>query len=551
MASLRLSVVSSSKHRSIFMSTPIKVSLDSSNSSQKQTILTEKRTEIASFVEQPYRPNFVLRPSSGVRIISVSSSASAVTFGDILPFYPSRVQLVDFIILTREGLIDFLLKSRALFVCIFSLFNQLVNNLAYQTYLISVAGYDQISTLPEKYAWLKREFAGIIETFSSAQTRELWWLGLQVEVRVYVDKLLASLDQSLLVLRKFYLAAFVFVCLSVLFVAGQSNNLQADPSQSRQSTLSRFIGNQSLVITQFRSQDFSDLEIAKLSLESLNKSNSEASQLTVVFEHQVAENETVSKIATFYGLKPETVRFNNNLADNQEPKVGDKFYLPWSDGYIYRAEDTVDPDYLADLYGVKAEDIVLQNKGILNFEKKRFEKGSLVLIPTDDYGKVAQANLQEEARKENLRRAEEERQRMNSWRAPFGNTYRGVTSDQARSEGFIWPTTGRISRCVEWGHIACDIANPSAPPIFAVQDGVVAKIGYEHRGYGNYIIIDHGGGLKTLYAHMSEIYVVTGQKVKQGISIARMGCVGWCTGTHLHFEVIQDGVKQDPLLYLP
>ena len=69
-------------------------------------------------------------------------------------------------------------------------------------------------------------------------------------------------------------------------------------------------------------------------------------------------------------------------------------------------------------------------------------------------------------------------------------------------------------------------------------------------GYGNRIIIDHGNGYRTLYAHCSELLVPTGTKVSKGQLIARVGSTGNSTGPHLHFEVILNGVKQNPLHYV-
>jgi murein DD-endopeptidase MepM/ murein hydrolase activator NlpD len=76
---------------------------------------------------------------------------------------------------------------------------------------------------------------------------------------------------------------------------------------------------------------------------------------------------------------------------------------------------------------------------------------------------------------------------------------------------------------------------------------VLAKYG---TGYGNYIIVRHGNGLETLYAHLSGIYVGLGQYVGQGEIIGAVGCTGWCSGPHLHFEVHAGG-PVNPLNYLP
>jgi murein DD-endopeptidase MepM/ murein hydrolase activator NlpD len=69
-------------------------------------------------------------------------------------------------------------------------------------------------------------------------------------------------------------------------------------------------------------------------------------------------------------------------------------------------------------------------------------------------------------------------------------------------------------------------------------------------GYGNAVVIDHGGGLATLYAHQSSLAVSNGQKVEKGQVIGYVGCSGFCTGPHLHFETRERGVPVDPMKYL-
>lgn len=131
-----------------------------------------------------------------------------------------------------------------------------------------------------------------------------------------------------------------------------------------------------------------------------------------------------------------------------------------------------------------------------------------------------------------------------------------IANNPGGSFGFIFPTTWSgtyTSRCVQYAHVACDFWNFSSPSINAALGGVVTT-GYEAYGYGNYIKIDHGtiNGQKivTLYAHMSKLYVGSGSWVSQGQAIGQMGCVGACTGTHLHFEVRVDGIQRDPRNYL-
>jgi murein DD-endopeptidase MepM/ murein hydrolase activator NlpD len=100
----------------------------------------------------------------------------------------------------------------------------------------------------------------------------------------------------------------------------------------------------------------------------------------------------------------------------------------------------------------------------------------------------------------------------------------------------LWPTTGVITQCPIWYHVAFDIANPAEPGVMAATDGVASVPPFDRYGYGNHIIVSRGDGFSTLYGHLSEIYVKTGDSVTRGEVIGRMGSTGRSTGPHLHFE---------------
>ena len=98
-------------------------------------------------------------------------------------------------------------------------------------------------------------------------------------------------------------------------------------------------------------------------------------------------------------------------------------------------------------------------------------------------------------------------------------------------------------------HTGVDISAPLGANFIAANDGIVTKAGY-NSAYGNMVIIDHGGGVSTLYAHGSEILVQVGQVVKRGESILKVGSTGYSTGPHAHFEVRLNGVVTDPMPYI-
>lgn len=130
---------------------------------------------------------------------------------------------------------------------------------------------------------------------------------------------------------------------------------------------------------------------------------------------------------------------------------------------------------------------------------------------------------------------------------------RPSSTGNGKVPGFIWPTSGRIS-CRWWGyynHRGLDIAAPKGTPIYAAASGTVISYRNQSSGYGRHIVIDHGNGVQTLYAHTSAVYVSVGQKVTKGQKVAAVGRTGWATGNHLHFGVMINGVYKNPELYLP
>src|SRR5262249_7191763 len=133
----------------------------------------------------------------------------------------------------------------------------------------------------------------------------------------------------------------------------------------------------------------------------------------------------------------------------------------------------------------------------------------------------------------------------------------GYSPGPPSSSGLIWPVSGPVVspfgyRCLAGicrMHEGIDIGVGYGTPIHAAASGTVIVAGGEE-GYGNIIVIDHGGGLATAYAHQSGFAVGGGAHVSQGQVIGYVGCTGHCFGPHLHFEVRLNGQAVDPLGYL-
>ncbi len=185
---------------------------------------------------------------------------------------------------------------------------------------------------------------------------------------------------------------------------------------------------------------------------------------------------------------------------------------------------------IAKEYDVKAEDIAAANKLA---DASQLVVGQSLLIPGGE---------------------------KETYAAYTPKTYSGITAlsslvkpgsaSPAAGNKMNWPTVGHtITQYYSWQHLAVDIANKLGTPIYAADAGTIEFAGWS-TGYGNNIVIDHGGGKKTRYAHLSKFYVKVGQTVGKGETIAAMGSTGWSTGPHVHFEVIINGVKYNPLNYI-
>ncbi|HJS80037.1 MAG TPA: M23 family metallopeptidase [Vitreimonas sp.] len=129
---------------------------------------------------------------------------------------------------------------------------------------------------------------------------------------------------------------------------------------------------------------------------------------------------------------------------------------------------------------------------------------------------------------------------------PAGALLRNPTEGACLSSGFGWRGALESGR----QHNGLDLANPNGGFIYAAGNGRITYADYRG-GYGNVVEIDHGAGVRTLYAHLSEIdqRLRPGDRISAGTAIARMGMTGNATGVHLHYEVWIDGLLVDPLHY--
>lgn len=249
-----------------------------------------------------------------------------------------------------------------------------------------------------------------------------------------------------------------------------------------------------------------------------------------IIVHVVGEGETISSIATLYGLQQDTILWENNLTPTSKIKPGDELRILPIDGVrhkVARGETiyTIGKKYKLDEAQVQVIVDYPFNE-FLNDETFELATGQYVMVPDGVKTTVTTTPVS---------------------RTVYTTPDAGAVT---ASGTFVWPTAGRITQGYRFYHKAWDIANGGGGPILAADAGTVVVSGWDPSGYGNKVVIDHGNGYATLYAHQSVLQVQVGQRVNRGDVIGQMGSTGRSTGVHLHFEVRQGGVLLDPGTFL-
>lgn len=249
-----------------------------------------------------------------------------------------------------------------------------------------------------------------------------------------------------------------------------------------------------------------------------------------VIYHEVEGGETVSDIAALYGISTNTILWENKLGARDFIKPGQKLTILPTSGISYQIKSGDTLEKIATKYDVTVEDIVEYNQLA---SAEAISKDQIILL---DGGKPPAPPAP----------AVQPSSRFASVSDFF------VPSDATPTYGtkLQWPTTSRrINQYFGWRHTGIDIDGTASSPNYAADTGRVVYSGWSG-GYGLMVKIDHGNGMQTLYGHFSKISVNVGDSVSRGQTLGLMGCTGWCTGNHLHFEVIVGGRKQNPLSYL-
>ncbi len=269
-----------------------------------------------------------------------------------------------------------------------------------------------------------------------------------------------------------------------------------------------------------------------------------------VLVYTVEQGDSLFAIAETFGLKPETILWGNfdTLADNPHTlQPGQELNILPINGTYHEWREGESLIKVAEYYGVDPLEIIQWSGNkidIYDFDLDNpvFEVGQKLIVPGGarelvDYGPPA-------ITRDNPAIA-----------ATYGPGHCGTIYQGSVGVGvFLWPTTERWISGNDYSpganHPAIDIAGNAGNQVWASDNGVIVYAGWSNYGYGNLIVIDHGNGWQTLYAHMNSINVGCGQSVGQRQVIGGLGNTGNSSGAHLHFEIIYLGTKVNPWNFL-
>jgi murein DD-endopeptidase MepM/ murein hydrolase activator NlpD len=269
--------------------------------------------------------------------------------------------------------------------------------------------------------------------------------------------------------------------------------------------------------------------------------------------YTVQEGDTVFGIAEKYGLDPETILWGNYnilLDDPHALRAGQELNILPINGTYYEWQDGDGLNGVSSFFGVTPEDIINFSSNDLNpetigdFARPNIEPGTMLVIPGG-------------------------RREFVSWSAPLGVTREDPALARVLGPGacdpiaggavgfgnFVYPTNKHYLSGFDYSqksnHWGIDLAGHEGEGVYATDAGVVVYSGWNNYGYGNMIMIDHGNGFQSLYAHLSATNRFCGQSVGQGETIGAIGSTGRSSGAHLHFEIMTATFKINPWDVLP
>jgi murein DD-endopeptidase MepM/ murein hydrolase activator NlpD len=233
--------------------------------------------------------------------------------------------------------------------------------------------------------------------------------------------------------------------------------------------------------------------------------------------YKVQPGDSVSKIAAARSISMDAIIASNGIANARRLREGETIRIPNMDGIPYTVKRGDTLSKISTAMEAPVEAILDAN----NMDSDAITVGMSLFIP--------------------------------------GARMRSEDLKLALGELFVYPVRGRLSSPYGWRndpisgarrfHAAIDMAANTGTPVKASMDGRVATVGM-NSVYGKYIILSHGGGFQTLYAHLNTVSVTQGAYASQGSKIGEVGSTGYSTGPHLHFAVYKNGKAVNPLEYL-
>jgi len=251
-----------------------------------------------------------------------------------------------------------------------------------------------------------------------------------------------------------------------------------------------------------------------------------------VIDYTVQPGDTLSTVAEKFGVSVDTIKWANDLSDDTLTVGNTLKVLPVS-GVSYKVQSGDTIYSIAKKFSTNPQKIAdWPYNDFANPETFSLVVGQMLVVPDGIQPSAAP-----------------------SFGPSGGEGYiaRAPSVNVVPSGGYSWPINGIVTQFPSWYHMAYDIAAPIGTPIVATKDGVVKEVfvGGWNYGYGTHVVVDHGDGYTSLYAHMSAVAVGVGQRVVGGSTVVGyVGLTGRTTGPHVHFEIRKNNVTLNPSIFV-